>query len=221
MNEDEIICSKCGKPNEKDINYCIHCGASIEATAADFSRDAETISDISSTKPPTKKQERAKRSFKETKFPYKILIYFGIVALVNSLISLFVMMGFALNPSSYFAIFLGCFLLSMLVVGIFWGAIAVGGSDAIETVGTCGAVFIAIILASIAIPIWIFAALAPIAGAIFSAIGDAISNAINNFFSALFENIEIPGFEPFLFIGLFIALSVLIVYKYHRNTKKK
>jgi len=221
MNEDEIICSECGKPSDKGTNYCIHCGARIEAAFTDIPRDAETISDISSTQPPTKKEEKAKRSFKETKFPYKVLIYFVIVAVVNSLISLFVMMGFALHPSSYGAIFLGCFLLSMLVVGIFWGAAVLGGSDAVESVGTCGAIFIACIIASIAIPIWIFAALAPIAGAIFSQIGQAISDALNNFFSQLFENIEIPGFEPFLFIGLFVALSVLIVYKYHRNTKKK
>ncbi|MFX1309974.1 MAG: hypothetical protein ACFE9M_06265 [Promethearchaeota archaeon] len=212
MFEDEIICSMCGKLNKKDSKYCIDCGASLEVAAVESSGDAEKISDITSTKPP---------KMKKYKFPYKILIYFGIVALVNFVISLFIMMGFGLPPSSYFAVFFGCFLLSMLIVGIFWGAIALGGSDAVEAVGTCGAIMIAIVILSILIPVWIFAALAPIVGAIAQAIGTAISNAINNFFSQLFENIEIPGFEPFLFIGLFIALSILIVYKYHLNTKKK
>jgi len=221
MLEDEALCNKCGKPNKKDSRHCIHCGALFQAATPEFTMDAGKISDISSTIPPTKKEEKAKRSFKESKFPYKVLIYFGIVALVNFIISYIIMLGFNLAPNSYFPIFFGVFLLSMLIVGIFWGAIAIGGSDAVEAVGMCGAIAIASILAAIAIPIWIFAALAPLAGAIATAIGEAINNAINNFFSQLFENIEIPGFEPFLFLGLFIVLSIVIIYKFHLKSKKQ
>lgn len=216
MSEDKIICNNCGKPNDKDSKYCIDCGVSLELPA-ELMEDTGKVSDILDTTTP-KTPPKIK---KKIKFPYKILIYFGIVAVVNLIVSVLVMMGFGLTLDSYLAIYFGVFLLSMLIVGIFWGGIAVGGSDAIESIGMCAAVFIACLGISIAIPIYIIGALAPLVGAIAQAIGDAISNAISSFFTQLFENIEIPGFEPFLFLGLFIALSILIVYKYHLNTKKK
>jgi len=216
MSEDEIICSNCGKPNKKDSKYCIDCGASLELPAK-FVEDTGKISDILDTTT-TKTPPKVK---KKITFPYKVLIYFAIVAVVDFIISLIVMLGFGLGPDAYFPLYLGLFLLSMLVVGIFWGGIALGGSDAVEAIGTCGGVVIAIIAIGLSIPIYIITVLGPIVGAIFKAIGDAISTAINNFFTALFENIEIPGFEPFLFIGLFMVLSTIIIYKYHLNTKKK
>ncbi len=216
MSEDEIICNNCGKPNKTDSKYCIDCGASLEVPAK-IMEDTGKVSDIFATTTP-KTPPKIK---KKTKFPYKVLIYFAIVAVVNFIIALLVMLGFGLGPDAYFPLFFGLFLLSMLVVGVFWGAIALGGSDAVEAIGTCGAVVIAIIAIGISIPIYIITVLGPIVGAIFKAIGDAISNAISNFFTALFENIEIPGFEPFLFIGLFMVLSILIIYKYHLNAKKK
>ncbi|MFX1304564.1 MAG: zinc-ribbon domain-containing protein [Promethearchaeota archaeon] len=213
MSEDEIICNNCGKPNKKDSKYCIDCGALIAVPTQEYTPDTGKISDITSITPPKKLK-------KKITFPYKILIFFGIVAFVNFILSYIVMIGFALTPDSYFPIFGGMFLLSMLMVGIFWGAYSIGGADAIEGIGYCGAFAVAIILVGIAIPVWIIFALAPIVGAIFTAIGQAISNAINSFFTALFENIEIPGFEPFLFIGLFMVLSIIIIYKYHLNAKK-
>lgn len=207
MLEDEELCNKCGKPNKKGTRYCIHCGALFESASPQF--PTEPTSPISPTTPPTKKQKTKLKAY------HKVLIYFAIVAVVNLILSYIIMRGFNLAPTGYFPIFGGVFLLSMLLVGIFWGAGAVGGADAIEGIGYCGAITIGIILAAIMIPVWIFMALAPIVGAIFSAIGQAISDAINNFFSQLFADIEIPGFEPFLFIGLFLVLSIIIIYKFH------
>ena len=215
MSENELICNECGKLNEKTSRYCIQCGASLEA-AAKLPEDTRKVSDILATTPP-----KTPPKTKEIKFPYKILIYFGIVAVVNFIISLLVLLGFGLTPDSYLWLYFGVFLLSMLIVGVFWGAIAAGSSDAIEAIGMCGAIVVAIIVIAIGIPIYIFTALAPIVGAIAAAIGNAISNAINNFFTQIFADIEIPGFEPFLFIGLFMVLSILVIYKYHLNTKKK
>ena len=83
---------------------------------------------------------------------------------------------------------------------------------------------IGIIVAIIAIPAYIFTIFQAIVGAVFAGIGEAINNAINNaissFFSELFSGIEIPGFEPFLFVGLFLVLSFFIIYRYHLKAKK-
>ncbi len=208
MLEDEELCSKCGKPNKKGTRYCIHCG---ESTSPQF--PTEPTTPLGPTTPLIKEQKTKLKSY------HKVIIYFAIVAVVNFIISFIIMRGFNLASTGYFPIFGGVFLLSMLIVGIFWGAVAVGGADAIEGIGYCGAITIGIILVGIAIPVWIFMALAPIVGAIFSAIGQAISDAINNFFSELFADIEIPGFEPFLFIGLFLVLSIIIIYKFHFKFK--
>ena len=209
MSENEVMCSNCGTLNKKDSIYCVDCGVLLKTA----------MSDMLTTTPPTKKE--SKSSYKEFKFPYKVLIYFGIVVVVNFILSLLILMGFALGANSYFAVFFGVFLLSMIIVGVFWGAAKAGSSDAVEAIGVCGGIVIASIVIALAIPIYIFTTLAPIVGAIAAQIGEAISNALNNFFSSLFEDIEIPGFEPFLFIGLFIVLSIFIVYRYHLVAKRK
>jgi len=130
------------------------------------------------------------------------------------------MQGFNLSSNSFTPIFFGVFLLSMIVVGIFWGAGEAGGSDAIEAVGMCGAIAAAIFVVALFIPLWIFTVLGPIVAEIATAIGEAISARIEEFFSNMFADIEIPGFEPFLFIGIFMVLSLLIIYKFHLNSKK-
>jgi len=209
MLEDEELCSKCGTPNKKGTRYCIQCGALFESASPQF----PTEPTISPTRPPTKKQKTKLKAY------HKVIIYFAVVAVVNFILSYIVMTGFGLTPNSYFPIFGGVFLLSMIIVGVFWGAGSLGGAEAIEGIGYCGAITIGVIIVAIMIPIWIFMALAPIVGAIFSAIGEAISNAINNFFSELFADIEIPGFEPFLFVGLFLVLSIIIIYKFHFKLK--
>jgi hypothetical protein len=208
MSEDQIKCNNCGGLNDKNGKYCIDCGKALGAPLITPSQ-YEKISDISSPKEKNK-----------IKFQYKVLIYFGVVVIVNSIVSVLVMQGFNLSSNSFTPIFFGVFLLSMIVVGIFWGAGAAGSSDSIEAVGMCGAIAAAIFVVALFIPLWIFAILGPMVGNIASAIGEAISNAIEGFFSKMFADIEIPGFEPFLFIGMFMVLSMLIIYKFHLNSKK-
>lgn len=214
MLEDEALCSKCGKPSKKSSRYCFNCGALFEAATPQFTADARKISDISSSIPPAKLK-------KKLSFPYKVLIYFGIVTIINFILSLLIMRGFNLTPNSYFPIFFGVFLLSMFIVGIFWGAVKAGSRETIEAVGMCGAIVAAIFIVALATTIWIIGVLGPITGSIASAIGEKISNAIDNFFSQLFEDVEVPGFEPFLFISLFLVLSMVIIYKFHLNSKKQ
>ena len=212
MSEDQIKCNNCGSLNDKNSKYCIDCGKAMGVPVITPS-EYEKISDITSAKPPKEK--------KKLKFQYKVLIYFGVVAIVNSIISALVVQGFNLGSNSFGAIFLGVFLLSMIVVGIFWGAGEAGGSDSIEAVGMCGAIAAAIFVVALFIPLWIFTILGPMVAEIAAAIGEAISNAISNFFSNMFADIEIPGFEPFLFIGIFMVLSILIIYKLHLKSKKQ
>ncbi len=211
MSEDVIICSKCGKPTKKDNVYCIHCGALLEPTAP-FSVDRKIASDISTTPPKVKRKLKAY---------HKVIIFFTVVIVVDLLMSVIITAAFSLPPSGYFPVFLGLFFLVLICVGIVWGLAA---SDSVHIGGGdfegCAYVIGGIIAIIIAVPIWIATAFAAIAGAIVEAIGQAISNAISSFFSGLFEGIEIPGFEPFLFIGLFLILSIFIIYTYHLKAGK-
>jgi len=212
MSEDQIKCNNCGSLNDKTGKYCIDCGKAIGVPLITPDQSEKIIDISSSYKPPKEK--------KKLKFQYKILIYFGVVLIVNSIITSLVVQGFNLGSNSFVPIFFGVFLLSMIVVGIFWGAGELGGSDAVEAVGMCSAIAAATFVVILFIALWIFTVLGPMVGAIANQIGEAISNAINNFFSNLFADIEIPGFEPFLFIGIFMVLSILIIYKFHLNSKK-
>lgn len=214
MSEDIVICDKCGKPTKKDNVYCVNCGALVESSKP-FSTDKEKGSDISTSPPPIKKKLKAY---------HKVIIFFVVVIGVDLLISLIVMAGFSLPASGYFPVFLGLFFLVLIVVGIIWGLASSssvhvgGGGGGFEG---CGYVIGGIIAIVIAVPIWIITVFSQIVSAIAEAIGQAISDAINNFFSGLFEGIEIPGFEPFLFIGLFLVLSIFIIYTYHLKAVKK
>ncbi len=213
MSEDVIICSKCGKPTKKDNVYCVHCGALVES-AKPFSTD-QAKPYISTTPPPPKKKLKAY---------HKVIIFFVVVIGVDLLLSLIVMAGFGLPGTGYFPVFLGLFFLVLIVVGIIWGLASSssvhvgGGGGGFEG---CGYVIGGIIAIIIAVPIWITTVFSQIVSAVAEAIGQAISDAISNFFSGLFEGIEIPGFEPFLFIGLFLVLSIFIIYTYHLKAGKK
>jgi len=211
MSEDQVKCNNCGSLNNKNSKYCIDCGKTLGVPLITPSQYGE-ISDITSAKPPKEK--------KKLKIQYKVLIYFGVVAIVNSIIATLVMQGFNLGSNTFVPIFFGVFLLSMIVVGVFWGAAEAGSSDAIEAFGMCGGIALAIFVVALFIPLWIFTVLGPMVAGIAAAIGEAISNAIEGFFSNMFADIEIPGFEPFLFIGIFMVLSILIIYKFHLNSKK-
>ncbi len=212
MSEDQIKCNNCGSLNDKNSKYCIDCGKAIGVPLITPDQSEKIVDISSSYKPPKEK--------KKLKFQYKVLIYFGVVAIVNSIISALVVQGFDLGSNSFGAVFLGVFLLSMIVVGIFWGAGEAGSSDAIEAVGMCGAIAAAIFVVALFIPLWIFTVLGPMVAEIAAVIGEAISSAIEGFFSNMFADIEIPGFEPFLFIGIFMVLSILIIYKFHLNSNK-
>ena len=79
----------------------------------------------------------------------------------------------------------------------------------------------------------------PAVEAAIQAINDAISNAfaslinalivepmkemgknIGESFSSAFESIEVPGFEPFLLITIFVIASIFIIYRYHLIARK-
>jgi len=214
MSEDVVICNKCGKPTKKDNVYCVHCGSLVDSSVP-FSTNKEKGSDISASLPPIKKKLKAY---------HKVIIFFVVVIGVDLLLSLIIMAGFSLPASGYFPVFLGLFFLVLICVGIVWGlatssSVHVGGGGG--GLEGCGYVIGGIIAIAIAVPIWIITVFSQIVSAVAAAIGQAISDALSNFFSGLFEGIEIPGFEPFLFIGLFLVLSIFIIYTYHLKAVKK
>lgn len=209
MSGKEIICNMCGKLTKIDNVYCIHCGAYL-GTHEKTPSDAQKPSFVSASPPKTKKK---------LKIGYRILIFFSVVIAVNFLVSYFVVLGFQLPPTGYFPVFGGMLILVLIIGGMIWGAASSGSIDVSGMEG-CGYVIGIIIAIVIGVPIYIFTVLGSIVQVIAQSIGNAINDAINSFFSQLFAGIEIPGFEPLLFFGLFLLLSFLIVYSYHLKVKK-
>ena len=210
MAEEEVKCDKCGTLNQRDNIYCTSCGNLLRISSG------EPITFRDST-PSTEKKKIKLKAY------HKIIIFFVVVIIVDLILSTFVMAGFRIPIEGYFAIFGGMFFLSLIVVGIFWG-ISSSKSVSYSDFEGCGYVIGAIFIVALVIPLFVFTILGAIASAIGSAIAEAIGNAIseafNNFFSELFEGIEIPGFEPFLFILIFIILSVITAYGYHLRAKR-
>ncbi|MFX1498820.1 MAG: hypothetical protein ACFFBH_14950 [Promethearchaeota archaeon] len=209
MSGEDIVCDKCGKLTKRDNAYCIHCGAYL-GTHEKTPSEAPKPSFVSAKPPKTKKK---------LNIGYKILIFFSVVIAVNFLVSYFVMLGFQLPPSGYFPVFGGMLILVLIIGGVIWGAASSGSIDVGDMEG-CGYAIGIIIAIVIGVPIYIFTVLGSIVQAIAQSIGNAINDAINSMFSQLFSGIEIPGFEPLLFFGLFMLLSFLIVYSYHLKVKK-
>ncbi|MFW9864682.1 MAG: zinc-ribbon domain-containing protein [Candidatus Thorarchaeota archaeon] len=220
MSENEVICPKCGKVNRKDSKYCIQCGNSLEeiekVSFEEKYRLDKPVSSISSTTPP--------KIRKKIKPLYKVLIFFAVATIVNFIFAAIIMGAFQLPGNAYLSLFFGLYILSIILTAIFWGAgtythVHGGGGEAV------GIIIGGIVVAIIAIPAYIFTIFQAILGTIFASIGEVINNAINNaissFFSELFSGIEIPGFEPFLFVGLFLVLSFFIIYRYHLKVKNK
>ena len=237
MSEDEVICNVCRKLTKRSHKYCMHCG-SLLTPYSPFAPQ-ETQETIPSDK-------ISKFSIKDLSPGYKVLAFFIIVAVVDLVASLIFVVGYHLPFGTYFMIFVGFYILFMIVVGLLW-AVAANSDFANAAFKGCAAIFgIVLLLAIIIIPIYVIYALPSIVGSIsFSSpaleelgqkITDAISNALNNFIESIFREIgnsikeslenafadvEVPGFEPFLFLGLFILLSIFIMYKYHLTIKKK
>lgn len=212
MSEDEVMCNNCGSLNDKNSKYCIDCGKALGVPLITPSEYRGTSG--------RKKHKKKRKKKSKLKFQYKVLIYFGIVIIVNSIISSLVIRGFTLGVDSFTPIFFGTLLLTMIIAAIFWGAAEAGSSSSAEGIGVCGGIVIAGIIAALVIPLWIFTVLPPITGAITDAVGEAITNAIEGIFSNMFADIEIPGFEPFLFISIIMVLSILIIYRFHLSSKK-
>ncbi|MFX1452469.1 MAG: zinc-ribbon domain-containing protein [Promethearchaeota archaeon] len=220
MSENEVTCPKCGKVNRKDSKYCIQCGNTLEEIEKVSFEEKyglnKPVSSISSTTPP--------KIRKKIKPLYKVLIFFAVATIVNFIFAAIIMGAFHLSGNAYLSLFFGLYILSIILTAIFWGAgtythVHGGGGEA------CGIIIGGIVVAIIAIPAYIFTIFQAILGAVFASIGEAINNAINNaissFFSELFSGIEIPGFEPFLFVGLFLVLSIFIIYRYHLKVKNQ
>ncbi len=187
---------------------------------------------------PREGESQVKKGTPHKKRLGKVIGFFVALFLINALISVFVMQGFRLPTAGYWAVFLGVFLLSFIITGVVF---LVAKTDAIHSGGgqAAGVVIGVIILLAIVIPVYITNALAPIISGIGSVFGDmmgdmaesivngiantigqAISNMFSDITSQVFENVEVPGFEPVLFLGLTALLSLYIIYSYHRKVKK-
>ena len=240
MATEEKRCEKCGTINKKIDIYCVNCGALLD-TPKIFSIDQGKKNNISIID-----------RYKQLNLGFKVALYFGIVVLVNLVLSLILMTSLGLPIESYFFLFLGFFFLTMIIVGIIWN-IAVT-SDFSAQLGKAIGHIIAwtFLILIIVIPIYVIFALPsmlesmaitislpPAVDAALEAINDAISNAFANIlnalivvpmkemannigeaFSSAFESVEVPGFEPFLLITIFVIASIFIIYRYHLITRK-
>ena len=132
-------------------------------------------------------------------------------------VSFSIMNGFALPTSSFGPLYLIYFLVIAYSLGLIWIAAKYETSN--ENYGgvlNC----MAVVGMIIGIPIILAIAYPTIAPSIGEKINNAISEALNNAFTDMFADVEVPGFEPLLFLGVFAMLSIIIMYRYHLKTKK-
>lgn len=212
MSQDEIPCGKCGKLVRKDLTYCNYCGSLLQPGPTSPSTP---IQPTSSTPPPTTPIKT------KTKVPYKTITYFAVVAVIDLLVSFLVMSGFQLPVSSFGQLYLIFFFVVAFSLGLLWlagsNASFRGSASGYEGCGYCIGAIVAI---AIAVPAFLATTFSTIATSIGKKINDSINEAISNAFTEMFADVEIPGFEPLLFLGLFAMLSIIIMYRYHLKTKK-
>jgi hypothetical protein len=122
--------------------------------------------------------------------------------------------GFALPAHLILGTFFSFYFLCMIVIGIIWLAVYFGGAEGAEAMGYVCGVVIAI---AIAVPFYLITVFSTVA----SEIGSRISQAVNDALSEAFEDVEVPGFEPFLFISVFTLASIIVIHRYHLMTRKK
>lgn len=245
MAVEEKRCGKCGHINEKRVIYCVNCGILLD-TPEIFSIDQEKIDQGKTT------DISIIDRFKQFNLGFKVALYFGIVVLVDLVLSIILMLSLGLPIESYFFLFLGFFFLTMIIVGVI-GNIAVTSDFSVnlnKSIGRLIAWIFVIII--ILIPIYLLFALPSMLGsmsftmsfspeveAAIQAISNGINNAFASFLNALFvepmkeigrsigesfsssfESVEVPGFEPFLLITIFVIASIFIIYRYHLITRK-
>ncbi|MBY9015204.1 MAG: zinc ribbon domain-containing protein [Candidatus Lokiarchaeota archaeon] len=200
MSQDKIVCPKCGRLVRKDIKHCQFCGTLLEPEPSTPSMPSLIPSQPSgSTKPPKMKK----------KFPYHTLTFFIIVGILDLIASYLVINGVQLPVSDFGQLFLIFFFVFTFALGIIWLAVKYIEEE-------CAGVIVAIVVCVIGIPLLLLSTFTTIA----PSIGDAINEAISDAFTEMFADVEIPGFEPLLFLGLFAMLSIIIMYRYHLKTKK-
>jgi hypothetical protein len=102
----------------------------------------------------------------------------------------------------------------MIVIGLIWLAVYFGGAEGAEAAAYGCGVVIAI---GIAVPFYLMTVFTTVA----SEIGSRISQAISDALSEAFSDVEVPGFEPFLLISVFVLASLIVIYRYHLMTRKK
>jgi len=245
MAVEEKRCGKCGHINEKSVIYCVNCGILLN-TPEIFSTDQEKIDQGKTT------DISIIDRFKQLNFGFKVALFFGIVVLMDLVLSIILMLSLGLPIESYFFLFLGFFFLTMIIVGIVWN-IAVTSDFSTHLGKAIGRIIAWIFLILIiVIPIYLIFALPSMLGSLsitislppeveaaLQSINNAISNAFASFLNALFvepmkemgksigeslssafESIEVPGFEPFLLITVFVIASIFIIHRYHLITRK-
>ena len=249
MSEENITCKNCGKLTIKSRNYCINCGSLLEKEPQISMRETqEKLIDTLGTEsiPDGSIPLGKKLNFRlgDLSAGYKVLAFFIIVALSDFLASFIFVSVFKLPLNTYFMIFVGFYVFFMIFVGLIWGA-AANLDFANELLKGCGAIFGIILLLMILIPIYVIYALpgiiesmsfsSPALEELGQRITEGISNALDNFIRSIFqeigdnirntwddafEDVEVPGFEPFLFSGLFAIIAFVIIYDYHRKAKR-
>ncbi|MFX1273422.1 MAG: hypothetical protein ACFFBP_15455 [Promethearchaeota archaeon] len=148
--------------------------------------------------------------------------YFIVVTLANILLTTIVVFGFALPPESILGTFIGLYFVCMLVIGLIWLAAVFGVNlEGIEVVGVVIGVILGIVIGVPLLLISLFAtAFKSIGDYISTRVNEAINNAFTQFFENVLEDVEVPGFELLLLITLFIIISMIIIYSYHRKVTK-
>ena len=152
MAVEEKRCGKCGQINKKSDIYCVNCGILLD-TPEIFLTDQEKIdqgktNDISIID-----------RFKQLNFGYKLALYFGIVVLLDLLLSIILMLSLGLPIESYSFLFLGFFFLTMIIVGIIWNIAVTSDFSAHLGKAISRMIVLIIIFLIIIIPIYVLFAL--------------------------------------------------------------
>ena len=195
-------CKNCGRDVKPEDSYCEYCGASVPPSSVPF------------TSAPDGKKKKAKSGSGNNKLIYHLIAYFIVVTIVNSILTFIVTSGFALPAHLLLGTFFSFYFLCMIVIGIIWLAVYFGGAEGAEAMGYVCGVVIAI---AIAVPFYLITVFSTVA----SEIGSRITQAVNDALSEAFEDVEVPGFEPFLLISVFALASIIVIYRYHLMTRKK
>lgn len=243
MTEEENRCKKCGYVNDKGDNYCMKCGVSLKTL--EFVPKVEVkVNDNSKIA-----RYKRLTPISKLGLYFGIVLIVNLVTSLVMMLALglsletysFLFLGFFLLSMIITGI-----IMSIAVNSDFHNFL--GKAIGYTILGLFVILLIVIpiyilaafpaMLNSLSISISLPPALQEAIDATVNRINETVGNAIYGFFKVIFspftemaksisesideslENVEVPGFEPFLLGTIFMIASILIIHRYHLKTRK-